>query len=233
MADLTPYSEDNTARTGKRDPQASRQALLTAAIAEFAAKGPAGARVDEIARRAGVNKQMVYHYFGNKDDLFRAALEEVYGRIRARERALNLSDLPPVRAMESLVGFSFDYLAEHPEFIALLNDENRYGAMHLDGLREVQSMHLPLVELIRDALQRGVREGVFRDDIDPINLYISIAGLSYFFFSNNRTLSAIFGTNLGDTKAVAVRRRHVIEFALGALRPSNHCRMLSTNQIVD
>jgi TetR/AcrR family transcriptional regulator len=162
---------------------------------------------------------MVYHYFGNKDDLFRAALEEVYGRIRARERALNLSDLPPVRAMESLVGFSFDYLAEHPEFIALLNDENRYGAMHLDGLREVQSMHLPLVELIRDALQRGVREGVFRDDIDPINLYISIAGLSYFFFSNNRTLSAIFGTNLGDTKAVAVRRRHVIEFALGALRP--------------
>jgi TetR/AcrR family transcriptional regulator len=233
MADLTPYSEDNTARTGKRDPQASRQALLTAAIAEFAGKGPAGARVDEIARRAGVNKQMVYHYFGNKDDLFRAALEEVYGRIRARERALNLSDLPPVRAMESLVGFSFDYLAEHPEFIALLNDENRYGAMHLDGLREVQSMHLPLVELIRDALQRGVREGVFRDDIDPINLYISIAGLSYFFFSNNRTLSAIFGTNLGDTKAVAVRRRHVIEFALGALRPSNHCRMLSTNQIVD
>lgn len=219
MADLTPYSEDNTARTGKRDPQASRQALLTAAIAEFAAKGPAGARVDEIARRAGVNKQMLYHYFGNKDDLFRAALEEVYGRIRARERALNLSDLPPLRAMESLIGFSFDYLAEHPEFIALLNDENRYGAMHLDGLREVQSMHLPLVELIRDALQRGVREGVFRDDIDPINLYISVAGLSYFFFSNNRTLSAIFGTNLGDTKAVAVRRRHVIEFALGALRP--------------
>lgn len=219
MADLINYSEENTGRVSKRDPQASRQALLTAAIAEFAAKGPAGARVDEIARRAGVNKQMLYHYFGNKDDLFRAALEEVYGRIRARERALNLSDLPPIRAMESLVGFSFDYLAEHPEFIALLNDENRYGAMHLDGLREVQAMHLPLVELIRDALQRGVREGVFRDDIDPINLYISIAGLSYFFFSNNRTLSAIFGTNLGDLKAVAVRRRHVIEFALGALRP--------------
>jgi TetR/AcrR family transcriptional regulator len=80
-------------------------------------------------------------------------------------------------------------------------------------------MHLPLVELIRDTLKRGVREGVFRDDVDPINLYISIAGLSYFFFSNNWTLSAIFGTNLGDSKAVAVRRRHVIEFALGALRP--------------
>src|SRR5918997_1851320 len=128
MADLVNYSGEIAARTGKRDPQATRQALLTAAIAEFAAKGPAGARVDEIARRAGVNKQMVYHYFGNKDDLFRAALEEVYGRIRTRERALNLTDLPPVRAMESLVGFSFDYLAEHPEFIALLNDDNSYGA---------------------------------------------------------------------------------------------------------
>lgn len=219
MANIVSGSGEVAARSGKRDPQATRQALLTAAIAEFAAKGPAGARVDEIARRAGVNKQMLYHYFGNKDDLFRAALEEVYGRIRARERALNLSDLPPIRAMESLVGFSFDYLAEHPEFIALLNDENRYGATHLDGLREVQAMHLPLVELIRDTLQRGVREGVFRDDIDPINLYISIAGLSYFFFSNNRTLSAIFGTNLGSSKAVAVRRRHVIEFALSALRP--------------
>jgi TetR/AcrR family transcriptional regulator len=220
MADHIRPVGEATARAGKRDPQGTRQALLTSAIAEFAAKGPAGARVDEIARRAGVNKQLLYHYFGNKDDLFRAALEEVYGQIRARERALNLSDLPPARAMEGLVGFSFDYLAEHPEFIALLNDENRYGAMHVDGSREVQAMHFPLVELIRDTLQRGVREGAFRDDIDPINLYISIAGLSYFFFSNNHTLSAIFGMNLGHSRAVALRRRHVIEFTLSALRPT-------------
>jgi len=219
MADQTRAVATGFVRTGKRDPQGTRQALLAAAVAEFAAKGPAGARVDEIARRAGVNKQLVYHYFGNKDDLFRAALEEVYGQIRARERALNLSDLPPVRAMEGLVGFSFDYLAEHPEFIALLNDENRQGAVHVGGSRDVQAMHSPLVELIRDTLQRGVREGVFRDDVDPINLYISIAGLSYFFFSNNQTLSAIFGTNLGHSKAVASRRRHVIDFALAALRP--------------
>ena len=221
MADPINAAGESGGRTGKRDPQGTRLALLSAAIAEFAAKGPAGARVDEIARRAGVNKQLVYHYFGNKDDLFRAALEDVYGQIRARERALNLSDLPPARAMEALVGFSFDYLAEHPEFIALLNDENRYGATHLDGFREVQAMHFPLVEVIRDTLKRGVHEGVFRDDIDPINLYISIAGMSYFFFSNNRTLSAIFGADLGNSKAVATRRRHVIEFTLAALRPNS------------
>jgi TetR/AcrR family transcriptional regulator len=221
MEDNTQAVGAATDRPGRRDPQGSRRALLDAAIAEFAGKGPAGARVDEIARRAGVNKQLVYHYFGNKDDLFRAALEEVYGQIRARERALNLSDLPPVRAMEGLVGFSFDYLAEHPEFIALLNDENRYGAVHVDGSTEVRAMHSPLVEMIRDTLARGVREGAFRADIDPINLYISIAGLSYFFFSNNRTLSAIFGADLDSSKAVASRRRHVIEFALSALRPTD------------
>jgi TetR/AcrR family transcriptional regulator len=206
-------------RRSRRDPQGTRRALLDAAIAEFAAKGRAGARVDEIARRAGVNKQLVYHYFGNKDDLFRMALEEVYGQIREREKTLKLSDLPPLRAMEVLVGFSFDYLAEHPEFIALLNDENRHGAVHLDGSGTVRAMHSPLVAMIKETLARGVREGVFRADLDPLNLYISIAGLSYFFFSNNRTLSAIFGTDLGHAKAVAARRRHVIAFALAALRP--------------
>ncbi|WP_046866863.1 TetR/AcrR family transcriptional regulator [Microvirga massiliensis] len=206
-------------RQTRRNPEGSRRALLEAAIAEFASKGRAGARVDEIARRAGVNKQLVYHYFGNKDDLFRAALEEVYGQIRTRERALNLAKLPPTKAMERLVTFSFDYLLHHPEFIALLSDENRYGAFHLNGSPKVQSMHSPLVELIRESLDRGVREGVFRKDLDPIDLYISIAALSYFFFSNNRTLSAIFSKDLGSPKAVAVRRKHVVKFALSALRP--------------
>lgn len=205
-------------RQGKRDPEASRRALLLAAVAEFAEKGLAGARVDEIARRAGVNKQLVYHYFGNKDDLFRAALEHVYAEIRTRERALALSDLPPVAAMERLVGFSFDYLAEHPEFIALLNDENRYGATHVGASPDMPALHSPLITLIAEALDRGAREGVFRSDMDPVQLYISIAGMSYFFFSNNRTLSAIFATNLDSAKAVAMRRRHVIDFALAALR---------------
>ncbi|MGQ3073201.1 MAG: TetR/AcrR family transcriptional regulator [Ferrovibrionaceae bacterium] len=206
-------------RQGKRDPEASRRALLQAAVTEFAEKGLAGARVDEIARRAGVNKQLVYHYFGNKDDLFRAALEQVYSEIRAREKALALADLPPAAAMERLVGFSFDYLAEHPEFIALLNDENRYGAAHVGASPNMPAMHSPLISLVAATLDRGMRDGVFRGDMDPVQFYISIAGLSYFFFSNNRTLSAIFATNLDSAKAVAVRRRHVIDFAMAALRP--------------
>jgi TetR/AcrR family transcriptional regulator len=204
---------------GQRDPEATRRALLSAAIAEFAEKGLAGARIDEIARRSGVNKQLVYHHFGNKDELYQAALEQVYAEIRERERELKLADLPPLAALEKLVGFSFDYLTEHPEFVALLNDENRQAARHVERSDRLTDMHSPLIALLRETLARGAEEGVFRTDLDPLNIYISIAALSYFYFSNGRTLSAIFGADLSTAKSVAARRRHVVAFALGAMRP--------------
>jgi TetR/AcrR family transcriptional regulator len=207
------------ARNGRRDAEASRRLLLAAARVEFAAKGFAGARVDEIARLAGVNKQLVYHYFGSKDELYLAVLEAVYAEIRAEERALSLGDLPPAAAMAKLVGFSFDYLAAHPEFIALLNDENGQNARHLGASSRVASMHSPLIALVRESLRKGAAEGVFRGDMDALQLYISIAGLAYFYFSNNRTLSAIFGRDLAARRAIAARRRHVIDFVMAALRP--------------
>lgn len=202
----------------QRDSAATRAALLSTAIREFAEKGFAGARVDEIANRAGVNKQLLYHHFGNKDDLYRVALETVYSEIREKEKALHLGDLSPVEAMRTLVGYSFDYLNEHPEFIRLVNDENAQGAPHAARSEELTEMHWPLVDLLTETLRRGAAEGVFRDDMDPINVYISIAGISYFYFSNNPTLSAIFGKKLSSAQAIAQRRRHVIEFALAALK---------------
>jgi TetR/AcrR family transcriptional regulator len=206
-------------RAGKRDADASRRSLLMAARAQFAAKGLAGARVDEIARHAGINKQLVYHYFGSKDALYRAVLEDVYAEIRARERALSLEELRPEDAMVRLVEFSFDYLAAHPEFIALLNDENGNGGRHLTDPRRLHAMHSPLIALIRRTLRCGVAAGRFRHDVDALQLYISIAGLAYFYFSNNRTLSAIFGRDLALPRSIAARRRHVIAFVMAALRP--------------
>lgn len=203
----------------RRDPAATREALLAAAIAEFARAGFAGARVDEIAASAGVNKQLVYHHYGSKDALYEAALEATYAQLREKERALSLADLDPVEAMRQLVGFSFDYLAAHPEFIALLADENRSKGQHITRSKPLQKMHLPFVEMLEATLQRGVDAGVFRADCDAVHLYISIAGISYFFFSNNYTLSAIFGRKLDSRMALVQRRRHVIEFALNALRP--------------
>ncbi len=203
----------------KRDTASAREALISAAVAEFSRKGFAGARVDEIAAAAGVNKQLVYHYFDSKQGLYLVALESVYTEIREKEKRLSLGALEPLDAMVQLVGFSFDYLAEHPEFISLLTDENRNQGVHILASERLQKMHSPFIDMLETTLTRGVTQGVFRPDIDAINLYISIAGISYFFFSNNHTLSAIFGKSLGSRGALVQRRRHVIEFTLNALRP--------------
>ena len=117
--------------SAKRNPEAARQRILAAALAEFSEKGLGGARVDVIAERAGANKRMLYHYFGNKDDLFLAVLELAYGDLREAEKALNLDDLSPVEGMRKLVAFTFDYFNQTPYFINLLNNENLHGARHL------------------------------------------------------------------------------------------------------
>ena len=162
----------------RRDPAASREALMTAAVAEFARKGFEGARVDEIAASAGVNKQLVYHYFGSKQGLYLAALESVYVQIREKERRLSLGELEPLEAMAQLVGFSFDYLQEHPEFIALLADENRNKGEHVLQSEKLRKMHTPFIDMLDATLAAGVEQGVFRGDFDAINVYVSIAGIS-------------------------------------------------------
>jgi TetR/AcrR family transcriptional regulator len=214
-----PKTRANGKTPQRRNPAATRQKLLAAARREFAASGLAGARVDEIAARAGVNKQLVYHYFGDKDALYLAVLEWVYEEIRAQERKLNLEGLPPERAIRKLIESSFDHLAAHPDFIVLLNDENRGGARHVRGSRRLEAMHSPLISMVDTILKQGVRDGTFRRGVDPVHLYISIAGLSYFFFSNTPTLSAIFGTDLRSTAAKRARRKHVVDLVIQALRP--------------
>jgi TetR/AcrR family transcriptional regulator len=211
--------QPNRTRPQRRDPAATRQKLLNAARREFAKSGLAGARVDEIAARAGVNKQLVYHYFGDKDTLYLAVLEWVYQEIREHERQLNLVGLPPERAIRRLIESSFDYLAAHPDFIVLLNDENRGGARHVRSSDRLEAMHSPLVSMVSKILSEGVRDGVFRRGINPVQLYISIAGLSYFFFSNAPTLSAIFGKDLSTAAERRARRRHVVDLVMQALRP--------------
>ena len=214
-----PAKRANANAPRRRDPAATRTKLLAAARREFAGSGLAGARVDEIADRAGVNKQLVYHYFGDKDALYLAVLEWVYEEIRTQERKLNLEGLPPEQAIKKLIESSFDHLAAHPDFIVLLNDENRGGARHVRGSRKLEAMHSPLVSLVSTILGEGVKAGIFRKGINPVHLYISIAGLSYFYFSNTPTLSAIFGKDLSSKAARQARRKHVVDLVMHALRP--------------
>lgn len=206
-----------------RDAAATRARILKAAEKEFAKKGLKGTRIDAIATRARCNKALIYHYFGSKEDLFSAVLEVTYEKIRTAERKLDLAHRSPEEAMQELIGFSFDYVSDHPEFISLINDENMHGGVHVVHSARARDLNSPLVALIEEILKRGQAEGVFRTGVDPVQLYISIASICYFFIANRHTLSAIF--SLPKTREVLdMRRRHVIEVILGYLRPgaANH-----------
>jgi TetR/AcrR family transcriptional regulator len=205
-------------RRALRGGEHTRRHLLAAARAAFTAGGLEGARVDDIARRANVNKQLVYHYFGSKDGLYAAVLEEVYREIRTEEAALSLDTFPAEEAMRRLIEFSFDYLAKSPDFVRLLADENAQAGRHLQGLQALEEMNRPIIEVIRKTLARGAEEGVFRRGLDPLHVYLSIAGMSYFFFANLHTLSRAFGPALREPAAIEERRAHIVDFALNALR---------------
>ena len=161
---------------------------------------------------------MLYYYFGGKDALFLAALEARYAHIREAERALQLEHLEPRAALDRLVRFTWGYYLEHPEFLTLLNSENLHKGRHLRNSRRVQAMHSPLVGLLREVLRRGVRAGLFRRGIDPVQLYISIAGEGYFYLSNRYTLARIFGRDLMTPRALAARARHMSQVMLNAVR---------------
>ena len=189
------------ARAHRRDPDRTREAILIAAQHEFATKGLSGGRVDAIARRARANKRMIYHYFGNKDGLYLAALERVYEDLRGTEKTLDLAHLAPEAAIRRLIEFTFDYSRQHPELISLINNENLHRARYLRKSRKVRELHSPFVALIDGILRRGVAAGVFRPGLDAVELYITIAAVGYFYLSNNWTLSAIFGRALGSDAA--------------------------------
>ncbi len=204
-------------RTTSRDPEATRQAILTAATDEFAAFGLGGARVDRIAHRAGINKRMLYYYFGQKEDLFLAVLERAYAKIRSEEQKLNLSQVEPTEAIRRLIAFTWNYYIDNPSFPSLLNSENLHLARHLKRSSLVRSLHSPFVATIADVLERGARSGLFRSGVDPIQLYISIAGISYFYLSNQHTLSTIFDRDLMAPKAKLERLSHMTDVVLGYL----------------
>jgi AcrR family transcriptional regulator len=205
---------------GTRDPDRTRRRILDAATAEFARAGLGGARVDRIAARSGANKRMLYYYFGSKEALFLAALEESYARIRSAERDLDLEHSDPREALRRLVDFTWRYFVENPEFMTLLNSENLHKGRHVKRSRRVREMHSPLVETLRAILRRGERAGLFRRGLDPVQLYISIAGEGYFYLSNRYTLSRIFGRDLMDRRALASRARHNADMILNAVRRS-------------
>ena len=188
-----------------RDPEATRARILAAAKAEFARKGLGGARVDDIAARAKANKRMLYHYFGNKEDLFRITLEDAYADFRAAEARLEIEKDDPITAIKRLVSFTWKYYLDNPEFITLVNSENLHKARHIRNSKRMREMSRPFVGRMRDLLARGAAAGLFRADLDPVQVNITIAATGYYYLTNRFTGAIVFERDLMSEAALAQR----------------------------
>ena len=200
------------------DPDRTMANILEVATAEFADKGLSGARIDEIAAATRTSKRMIYYYFGSKEGLYVAVLEEAYRRIRRIEGELHLEDLRPEDALRKLVGFTFDYQLENPDFIRLVMTENINRGEFLAQSKTIQQLNVPAIDAVRQVYERGVKARVFRGDIDPVDLHMSISALCFFNVANRHTFSIIFKRDLDSPRALSERRDSITEMVVRFVR---------------
>jgi AcrR family transcriptional regulator len=200
-------------RTPQRinDPEATRRDIIDMATREFAEKGYSGARVDEIAARTRTSKRMIYYYFGGKEGLYIAVLENAYGRIRTIEGSLDLEHQAPDEALRRLVAFTFDYQNAHPEFIRLVMNENILNGVYLARSKAIRRLNDAAIDTLRDVVARGEKVGLFHRGIDPVSLHMSISALCFFNVANRATFSTIFKRDMASPRALAARRAEVVD----------------------
>jgi TetR/AcrR family transcriptional regulator len=211
---VTRATNDKTGKRVRRSAALSKEKIIKAAITEFALKGLDGARVDEIARRSGVNKTLLYHHVGNKESLFTTALETTYQTIRARQRDFTSRQMDPITGVRELVLLLMSIWTEHPEFGRLLATENFHKGRHVKRSKVIGEMYQPLIDTLNDLLKRGAEQGVFRAGIDPIDLYISISSLSAYYVSHHHTLTTLFHVDLMAPPRLQQREDHIVDMIL-------------------
>ncbi len=199
------------ARSGVKDAEATRTNILNVAMQEFSRNGLSGSRIDEIAAETGSNKRMIYYYFGSKEGLFLAALEESYKRFRVLEADFHMDDLPPMEALQQLVALTFDYHSAHPEFVRMVMTENIHMGEHIRQLPQMRAINKSAISLLEQLCQRGQDEGVFRSDLDPVDLHMSISALSFYRVSNQHTFSYIFQKDLSSKAVHKARRESIVD----------------------
>lgn len=197
--------------TRTNDPERTKANILEVAAAEFGEKGLAGARIDEIAALTQTSKRMIYYYFGSKEGLYLAVLEESYKRVRDIEAELHLQDLEPEQALRRLVAFTFDHHLNHENYIRLVMSENINRGQYLAQSQRIQELNVPAIAAIRNLYERGIAGGVFRPGLDPVDIHASISALSFFNVSNRHTFGLIFKLDMKSPAYIAHRRDSVIE----------------------
>jgi AcrR family transcriptional regulator len=175
-----------------RDAERTRAEIIAVATREFADKGYAGARVDEIAAKMSTTKRMIYYYFGNKEQLYVEVLEHAYAGIRAIEQNVDVDHLDPVDAMRQLAELTFDHHESHPDFIRLVSIENIHRAEHIARSTVLSGLANPALDVLTRILTRGHEAGVFRGDVDPLDIHMVISSFCVFRIANRHTWKAIF-----------------------------------------
>lgn len=199
--------------------EAIRSNILDVAAHEFSEKGLAGARVDAIVGKLRGSKQGIYYYFGNKEQLYTAVLEDFYSRLRRAERVFvgSLKGVAPWDAITAFVGFNFDWHVENENGVRLTMIENMHLARHLSDGGRVECAKTPAIDVLADLLKRGAVEGVVRRDVDPLGLYLSMTALCFCNVSNRYTAAAIFGHETGDASWMRTRRAAIIDMIMRSI----------------
>ena len=202
-----------------RDPVQTQRRILRAARNEFMRHGYSGARIERISRAARSSDRMIYYYFESKEALYLQVLEGVYAELGDAESALALDPRRPVEALDQLIEFTWRYYLAHPEFVALLSNENLMRGVHITKSVKVKLLSRPVIEILGTILAEGERQGVFRRGLDVKKVYLTLAALGYFYLSNRFTLSSFLGTDLmqpGECDAWLAEIRRVMMAAVGA-----------------
>lgn len=215
---MTEKTELDGSRPSRPDGKRVRRNIIDAAHALFAEKGYSGAKVEEIVVRARTTKPMIYYYFGSKERLFAAVLEDVYAGMRAIEQSLQLAELPALEAMRKVIEVTFDYHAKNPEWVRLVSIANIHYAKHILASETIASKNSAIVELMKDLLKRGIKEGVFRKDADPLNIHLLIISLCSYRVSNRHTWRVIFKRDLESAKDAKLQKKMTVDAVLTYLR---------------
>lgn len=193
-------------RTRTNDPARTKQDIIDVATEEFSEHGLSGARVDDIAERTRTSKRMIYYYFQSKEGLYREVLVNYYKTLRNAERELDLDDLPPLQAIEKLVHFTIDFHNTHGDDVRLVITENMQRGRFIKNLPSLEPLNSVVINAVRRICERGAAAGEMREGIDPIDLYMSIAALSFFNISNRYTFATIFNCDMESAEALAKRK---------------------------
>ena len=191
-------------RKRERNSSKSREDILCAAEEEFSGKGLYGARVDEIARLANINKRMIYEYFGSKEELYKAVLAEVYSRLSRREMGLLATDMPCDEKMRCIIRLYFEFMANSPSYVNMILWENLNQGRYIQEM-DFSKIKDPSLDLIRNTIEQGKSNGVFKPSLDTEQTILSLLMVTFSYFSNRFTLSKLLGKKLDDEESLQRR----------------------------